>query len=335
MENVFKFSNYEVFAYLAAGLALMVGVDVVLGWETILRRDGDMSLADGAIRLLIAYVLGFLLDQWSAWILQRIFANRIIGNPFGFLLRKGDGNASGWRGWRLAHWLLGNYHDAASAVVRTGVIGKLSKAPGWAADDVESVQTPPNGWVRAAWKGLAENVFFTAHPTATRDALAQGRMEMFLKLYGFCRNLGFVLLLCAIGFFAQWLRGEGAPQLGRASGSGSGVTVVVVPTEATAARVSEVLKEAMPKPCGPFATNDKGSSAPGCNALTLPSHGWLALGSALVAILLILRFLHFHRLYALEVLTAYSRDGNKPPATGQLAAAAATFLTAVAATKID
>lgn len=333
MQNLVKFTDYEVYAYLIAGLTLMVGLDLAFGWEIILRRDGNLTLVEGAVRVFMAYVLGSLLDNLSWLLLQRVFGGRIAGHPFGFPLRAEDGHLPGWRGRRPIRWLFSPYHEPAKKGVREEVVKRLRATPDWKEPEGVDITKPPAGWVSDGWYEVAENVFYTTHPAATRDPVAQARMELFLKLYGGCRNLGFVLLLCAVGFFVQWRLDEGAPQLGRSSDSSGGVTVVIVPAEATAARVTAALKEMSPKTCGPFAP--KGKDVPGCG--TLPSHGQLALGSALIAFLLILRFLHFHRMYALEVLTAYSREKLPgpahplPPAAAILAAAGTLVAAAQAA----
>ncbi len=331
MQGLLKFTDYEVFAYLIAGLALMIGADLVLGWEIVLRRDGSLSLTEGLVRLLIAYVLGFLLDDISYWFLQRVVGGRIIGHPFSFLLSAAGKRPPGWRGWPPMSWLVGGYLEPAPEPIRSPVIKKLQEDPSpWSRDDVDTIQAPPRGLVTAPWWDLAEEVFSRAQPAATRDAIAQARMELFLKHYGFARNLGFVLLLCTLGFFVQCCRGEGVPQLGRAPESAKPATVVIVPADSTAARVAAVLKEAPAKGCEPFGPAGKPAVA-GCGAL-LP-HGWMALAFGLFAGVMILRFLHFHRLYALALLTGYARAESKPPATDSIAVARAKFLAAVAAAR--
>lgn len=337
MQNLFKFSDYDIFAYIVAGLALMIGVDIVLGWDTVLRRDGSMTLGEGAVRVLIAYVLGLLVSSPSSWLIQRIIEHRIVGHPFGFLMRANADVLPGWRARGLARWVFGNYHRPAPPAVRSGASTRLRAAPGWTEANVTDVETPPTGWVPDDWLKLSEAVFFTAHPSALRDSAAAERMETFLKLYGFCRNLAFVLLLCTIGFLVQWIIGTGAPLLGHAaSGAGAGTTVIIVPSDAAAARVAPAPK-ADTRRCAAFALDDKDPAAktflPTGQCTPMFSHGWLTLGAALFAFLLFLRFLYFHRLYAVEVLTAYSREKlpQPPPPAAAILAAAGTLVAAAQA----
>jgi hypothetical protein len=308
MQSLFKFSDYDIFAYIVAGLALMIGADIVLGWEVIVRRDGDLSLGEGAVRLMVAYVLGLLLAAPSSFVLQRMIEHRIVGQPFGSLMRTDEA-----KGWRV---VFGSFHIPVSPAVRKEIADRLKKLPGWKdqnrSDDPKDDKRVPvsdldklpgSFFVTSAWLKAAEAIFPAAHPAAVRDSIASERMEMFLKLYGLCRNLAFVLMLCAIGFVVLSLCEAHPIQLGgKSSSGGGGVTVLVVPTDAAAARVSDATKP--PEGCKPFAPTQKGvaSCAP------LPPHWLMALGTSLVAVLLFLRFLYFHRLYALEVLNAYARE---------------------------
>lgn len=325
MQSLFKFSDYDIFAYIVAGLTLMIGADIVLGWEIIVRRDGSMTLGEGAVRVLGAYVLGILVSGLSSRVLQQFVEHRIVGHPFGSLMRNAD--SACWRG------LFRSYHQPLSATVRARIIERLRKLQDWSEQDVTALQAFPTWiWVDGAWLRASERLFSAAHPTALRDSAAADRMETFLKLYGFCRNLAFVLLLCAIGFTVQCCQETGAPQLGRSSSS-TPVTVLVVPADGTAARVSDALK---PKPgpdCKAFVTNPDDAKACG----VLWSHKWMAVATLVVALLLFGRFLYFHRLYALEVLNAYSREklpappAANPPAAAILASAAALVAAAQAA----
>lgn len=325
MQSLFKFSDYDIFAYVVAGLTLMIGADLVLGWDTVVRRDGSLTVGEGAVRVLGAYVLGMLVAGISSRILQRWVEHRVVGQPFGSLMRATD--RAGWRG------VFGSYHHPLAATVRTRVKERLRTLHSWSGEDITKLEAFPSGPLAGGdWLTSAERLFFAAHPSALRDSAAADRMETFLKLYGFCRNLAFVLLVCAVGFAVQCYRGIEAPQLGRTSG-GSAVTVLVVPSDGTAARVSDALK---PKPgpdCKAFATSPDDAKA--CGALW--SHGWMAAAALLVALLLFGRFLYFHRLYAVEVLTAFSREKLPepapplPPAAAILAAAGALVAAAQAA----
>jgi hypothetical protein len=325
MQNLFKFSDYDIFAYVVAGLALMIGADLVLGWDTIVRRDGSLTVGEGAVRVLGAYVLGMLVAGLSSRVLQRWLEHRVVGQPFGSLMRAAD--SAGWRS------VFSSYHHPLSATVRARVKERLEKLQSWSAGDITKLETFPKGLLAGGdWLAMSERLFSAAHPSALRDSAAADRMETFLKLYGFCRNLAFVLLVCAVGFAVQCYRGIEAPQLGRSAG-GSSVTVLVVPSDGTAARVADALK---PKPgpdCKAFVTSQEDAKA--CGALW--SHGWMAAATLLVALLLFGRFLYFHRLYAVEVLTAYSREKLPepaqplPPAAAILAAAGALVAAAQAA----
>ncbi len=51
--------------------------------------------------------------------------------------------------------------------------------------------------IAAYTKGVGEIVFWKAWPVIKRDALPYTRMDAFLRLYGFCRNLSFAALVAA------------------------------------------------------------------------------------------------------------------------------------------
>lgn len=191
MSDLFKFSDYDVFAYLASGLAAFAVSDVV--FDTNLVIGADWSASTGALTIAGAYLAGQVLASPAAWLMQRWLVHRVLLGPTTVLM------GSRPLRWRrvLRATLLGVYYSPLDAHLKTRVREASRRNCG--ADLAD------------------ESLFWCAFPVAKADPIAYGRMEGFLRLYGFCRNAAFVAAVGAVAFAVRAIFQQrlGDPDLAR------------------------------------------------------------------------------------------------------------------------
>jgi hypothetical protein len=166
MDSFFRFSDYEVFAYLAAGVATIAAWDFVFGTRWII--GADWTAASGVTVVFAAYVVGQIVAWPAAWILERVVVRRTLGAPSRALF----GELPPGRFQNIKVRLFPDYFTPLDRHVATGVRRHAARA----------------GQADSSGEGL----FWTAFARSKRDADTYARMNQFLKLYGFCRNVAFV-----------------------------------------------------------------------------------------------------------------------------------------------
>lgn len=166
MDDLARFSDYDVFAYLASGLGALVVWDIAFSTHYVL--DATWTVARGALTIAAAYVIGQILAAPSGWCIERKFVRHVLLNPSVVLMGK---EKLGWRK-SLKRTLLEDYYTPLDAGLQRKVRERAAAENG---------------------TELAGNaLFWCAFPIAKRDTNAYPRMDSFLRLYGFCRNMAFV-----------------------------------------------------------------------------------------------------------------------------------------------
>ena len=162
------FSVYDFFGYLACGFLLLVGADYALDLG-VPFSDG-WSLPEGSLFILIAYVTGQIAAGLAAWLLERQIVHRCIGSPYIYLLQAIS---------NCQRRLFPGFTAPLPETTRKRVLER-ARASG--------IQEP------------GEALFLHAFARVKRDEITLTRLNGFLALYGFCRNMAFVLLLLALLF---------------------------------------------------------------------------------------------------------------------------------------
>ncbi len=162
------FSVYDFFGYLACGFLLLVGADYALDLG-VPFSDG-WSLPEGSLFILIAYVTGQIAAGLAAWLLERQFIHRCLGPPYNYLLQDIS---------NCQRRMFPGFTAPLPATTRKRVLEK-ARASG--------IQEP------------GEALFLHAFARVKQDEITLTRLNGFLALYGFCRNMAFVLLLLALLF---------------------------------------------------------------------------------------------------------------------------------------
>lgn len=183
MDKLVRFSDYDVFAYVASGLAALMVWDIVFSTHYII--GAVWTVASGTATIASAYIMGQIMAAPSGWVIERQFVHHILFRPSVALM---ESRKLGWRRF-LKKTILQDYYNPLDT--------ELQKVRERAAADRGS-------------EVVGEALFWCAFPVAKKDTNAYGRMDGFLKLYGFCRNMAFIGLIgaCFIAVDAslEWKR---------------------------------------------------------------------------------------------------------------------------------
>jgi len=181
MDGLVKFSDYDIFGYLASGLVVLALCDTTLCTHIVF--DADWTVAHSAFVVIAAYMAGHIVAAGATLFFDRLFVRNVFGRPSDILMNDAPAPESTgtWLqrfNWRK--WLLSGFLEPLMPEVQRRVLARA----GLAASD----------------GGRGEKAFWRAWPVIKRDALPYARMESFLRLYAFCRNMSFVSFVAAIVF---------------------------------------------------------------------------------------------------------------------------------------
>ena len=82
------FTPYDFFAYLTSGTTVFLAFDQTIGmrWSSLLHNDPSLALA--VLVLGAGYILGHLVAEIAALILEDLVVVRVLGRPFDLLLQR-------------------------------------------------------------------------------------------------------------------------------------------------------------------------------------------------------------------------------------------------------
>lgn len=165
--NQIPFSVYDFFGYLASGFVLVAAVDRSFDCGWLLGRSLD--LASGILLVVAAYILGHVIASLSSFLLEWKVTRGWLGPPEEKLFG-GEAN-------RLRARLLPGYHRPLPEKTRERVLQRAEEKAG--------IGEP----------GRA--LFLHCHSVVKREQVVLARLNSFLYLYGFCRNVSAASLLAA------------------------------------------------------------------------------------------------------------------------------------------
>jgi hypothetical protein len=166
--NRIPFSVYDFFGYLASGFILVAAVDLSLDRGWLLGRS--LELVSGILLVAIAYVLGHVIASLSSFLLEWSLTREVLGSPEERLFRDEKGT------WRAR--LLPGYFRPLPQKTRGRVLEKAKEKAGIGEPD------------RA--------LFLHCHSLVKREQAVLERLNAFLNLYGFCRNVSMASLLSVL-----------------------------------------------------------------------------------------------------------------------------------------
>jgi len=158
------FSVYDFFAYLATGFLILVAAAYTTDRVVLLRETPTLVM--GLFWIVAAYVVGHIVAHIASAFLEETVLRRGLGSPEEHLLAE---KKSGWR----ARIFPGNFKPFPTATQQR-VVAKAQQHRVTASD---------------------RSFFFHCHPWVKRDPATLERLNTFLNVYGFSRNLCMALLL--------------------------------------------------------------------------------------------------------------------------------------------
>jgi hypothetical protein len=175
------FTSYDFWAYLSAGFLLLFCVDHVA--QTGIFAREQWTVVQGIVAVTAAYATGHVVAQASAFVLERVLVDRVLGAPRDTLFGRA-------RLWKRLRWLLPRYFQPLPTHARTAIHQKTGTEPG-------------------ALPG--EALFSIAFHHARDSQAVSARLAGFLNQYGFCRNTAFVSLVNGVVLFCAY-RWWGRPE---------------------------------------------------------------------------------------------------------------------------
>jgi hypothetical protein len=178
MKDWFPLTNYEFYAYVATGVILIAAVDYSFAGAVLSNRT-EWTVVETAFWLIVAYLLGQICAAPSSAILEHWLARRVFHAPVEIALGSETMRA---RELFIARLFANREYSPLSADMRKRIADKAAEKLG-----------RPQGSQLSG-----EAVFEVAFPAARASADTVARLEQFLSLYGFSRNICFASLIALI-----------------------------------------------------------------------------------------------------------------------------------------
>lgn len=158
------FSAYDLFAHVASGATIFASGAFAF--------DRDLGALSGAVEVSIlsiaSYTLGHIVAQISSALLEGGLARRILGGPETRLMQTGDG---------LLSRIFPGYFATLPEETRHALVRRL---------ETDHAPTQPG-----------QAMFLYCWSVARQDPDTRERLDSFLNLYGFCRNMAIATVLGA------------------------------------------------------------------------------------------------------------------------------------------
>jgi len=179
MDQKIPFTSYDFWAYLSVGFMLLFAVDQAAGTK-LLMRDG-WTVVQSVVAVSSAYTVGHLIAGVSSWMFEKVLVGKLLGYPRDVLF----GHSKAWPWVRK---LLSTYFEALPPETQKAAIEKGGKV---------GVGKP------------GEALFWPAHTSGRATPSVAVRMDNFLNLYGFCRNVALVGLVDSAILYWSYLQPKG------------------------------------------------------------------------------------------------------------------------------
>lgn len=169
------FSVYDFFGYLASGFFVLVAFDLSFGQGWF--KDAEPKLVPAVALVFAAYIIGHAVAHLAWWLIEELFVREVLHPPEETLL-KPDFKSS----WKR---VFPGFFKALPPETRDAVLQKARSA---------GIEQPGRG------------LFYHCHPIAMQVPAAKDRLDVFLNLYGFARNVCFAGFLSAVLLLAGSFR---------------------------------------------------------------------------------------------------------------------------------
>jgi hypothetical protein len=169
------FSVYDFFGYLSAGFVLLVGLAAAFTDSEAWQRTPGAGIA--LLLVVVAYTAGHVIANTSGYLIEGTLVRRILGAPNKVLFAE---IRPRWA------WLLPGYYRPLPVEQRERVLARAAQA---------------------GISGPGEGLFYHCFAAAKESPATQARLDSFLNLYGFCRNMTISTLIVAGALLAGTLLG--------------------------------------------------------------------------------------------------------------------------------
>lgn len=170
------FSVYDFFGYLASGFILIVVIEHILGVKWLLTAD--LSAVFTLFWIVIAYIIGHINASIASWLLERKVAGKWLGFPSDNLFNDTSGK---WKAKLFPGYFTSFPRKIQQVVKDKATDEKMDK--------------------------MGESLFIHAFATVKQNENTMARLNSFLNLYGFCRNISVALLfafvILTVGSFGE------------------------------------------------------------------------------------------------------------------------------------
>lgn len=199
MEKIITLTDYDIFAYLMVGIAVLAASDLVLGSRFVFRNQWGFGIV--TMMVISAYVLGQILAGPAELILEQIAVRQFLKTPVHYLVltRK-------------------QYEEIAEPdndfVARCNDRYEQTMQERYFITTVLSYFQPLScviqQQIRKDKKSIkdGQELFYEAYAIARNDDKTAERLGTFSRLYIFCRNMAFAALLAAVAVLFRWRRGR-------------------------------------------------------------------------------------------------------------------------------
>jgi hypothetical protein len=160
------FSVYDFFGYLAAGFVLLAGSVAAFAGDDLLNHNPSVIVS--ILLVVVAYVAGQVIANVAGFLIESKLVADGLGRPTKHLFGVG--------GEKLSR-LLPGYYRPLPATTQARVLERAQARAGITAAD--------------------EGLFFHCHALVKKEPVALERLNTFLNLYGFCRNVCLALAIVA------------------------------------------------------------------------------------------------------------------------------------------
>lgn len=175
------FSVYDFFGYLASGFLVLVGAEFAFNGQWLLRKD--LNIPCGIFWVVAAYIAGHIIANISGFLLEGQMVRKVLRSPEESLFQ--DEKRKFWC------WIFPGFYCALPKETRDRILHKSE--------------------AKAGIKSCGRGLFFHCHPIVKRDVNTLARLNTFLNLYGFCRNVSMAsiitVVILVIGVIADWRAG--------------------------------------------------------------------------------------------------------------------------------
>ena len=165
------FTVYDTLAYLFSGGVIVAAADMSFGQQWLLQPQPSAALL--VLLLFLAYLTGHVVAEIASNVYEHLVIGHLLGRPSSVLL-------GSTRRPRLLSAVLAGYYRPLPPETVARLRSKL------AADDAASADLS------------GEPLFLKVFARLSRDAAVKARLDTFLNLYGFARNVSFALIVAAI-----------------------------------------------------------------------------------------------------------------------------------------